>query len=776
MNNCQNTNNRQFTHYDIPQTSTKNLIKKFETNKINKEKEKEVENSQTTSNLTSSKITKLVPPSQSLFSSSSEIKTKKTSNGSIITIANKTPTSRTIPNVVKRYAETVEQSNSPTTINKDLTTPLENKIKALTTIDQKKLAMNYETREEYENKIKQYADELADLAFQSLNSPEFESKIQQMHLKLKAAANGNLELQENIEKQAKAVTSIIKSFRQSGLELSKEETLSQFIAKNGVESKDIDLEAAMFNQTKKIAALKIAKRTINLIRAGNQTKYTGAFTKTAEELKMTPSSVKAAYKIFKETLETKIQETKMFQFESDHKKTVLFSTGEDLFVEKGTLGKGAYKATTAITRIFGKGNIDLVAQKPLVEEASSLPKPNQTKPATVFNLNEKEEESDDEECEGTCFFDSAKTAVNLEDVINRSEKINDQCYFGAMNLDQLKQLREHLEKQPQDSSTQESLKKTEARIDQFEKFQKWYDKQTIEDETDEEAYFNEIEIQKALQGNYLEKIYNVIVVQDAQTGKVSKTILKQRAGFHLNEEHSPHDLKSLYKLAKQGKLSSKEFVMGMDSFMGVMKGMGELANEGYVHRDLKLENVLLYEQGESKITDFGTMVKIENDPKKYSYAGTPKYSSPELALTRRNLFMGEDMTEQSDIWSLGMMLHEYLIEGGIASHPIWHPRGAMNMLEAGPEIQIAELANVYSDKEERKKYKQKLQKYQNDAQTPEAKKIRTLIADCTRLNPKKRPTIEEVIVRYTEILREAKKNPGSLYNPEADAEHPKHLA
>lgn len=72
-----------------------------------------------------------------------------------------------------------------------------------------------------------------------------------------------------------------------------------------------------------------------------------------------------------------------------------------------------------------------------------------------------------------------------------------------------------------------------------------------------------------------------------------------------------------------------------------------------VHRDLKLENVLIDRKTkQTKIIDFGysTRVKSVKDTKLNFICGTPIYMSPELA--QRKEYAGGP----NDIWALGVML------------------------------------------------------------------------------------------------------------------------
>ncbi|EAX96657.1 TKL family protein kinase [Trichomonas vaginalis G3] len=93
----------------------------------------------------------------------------------------------------------------------------------------------------------------------------------------------------------------------------------------------------------------------------------------------------------------------------------------------------------------------------------------------------------------------------------------------------------------------------------------------------------------------------------------------------------------------------------MMNVFGIAYGMAHIHACGGIHRDLKPANIMLNENFEPKIADFG-LAKIEEDNNLQSMiGGSPFWMAPEL-------FLGEQYTNKVDVYAYGVLLYQLLTD------------------------------------------------------------------------------------------------------------------
>jgi len=155
----------------------------------------------------------------------------------------------------------------------------------------------------------------------------------------------------------------------------------------------------------------------------------------------------------------------------------------------------------------------------------------------------------------------------------------------------------------------------------------------------EDVYF-EIDAMKALNANGGH--HNVVKLQqtfDSNDGKKLNLVLEYQPGGELFD-----------KIMDQGRLDGQT---AKRYFADCVGGLLHIHKNGYVHRDLSLENCLIGEDDQIVITDFGLAAKHTGS--ETERVGKGFYIAPEVYAIEDGNGSTYDGTK-SDVWSLGVIL------------------------------------------------------------------------------------------------------------------------
>ncbi|KRX05770.1 Protein kinase-like domain [Pseudocohnilembus persalinus] len=107
----------------------------------------------------------------------------------------------------------------------------------------------------------------------------------------------------------------------------------------------------------------------------------------------------------------------------------------------------------------------------------------------------------------------------------------------------------------------------------------------------------------------------------------------------------------LFKLIQKQKFKRFEESKAIQIFKQILNGMSELHKNHMIHRDLKLQNILM-SNWQVKIADFGIAKQLESETQKTeTFAGTIVTMAPEIV--RNNKY-----NIQCDVYSLGVILYQ----------------------------------------------------------------------------------------------------------------------
>ncbi|EGR28534.1 protein kinase domain protein [Ichthyophthirius multifiliis] len=144
----------------------------------------------------------------------------------------------------------------------------------------------------------------------------------------------------------------------------------------------------------------------------------------------------------------------------------------------------------------------------------------------------------------------------------------------------------------------------------------------------------EVDILNSLNNPYIIKLYKVL------DGKTTLNLVMEYIGSN--------SLYAFLKSKSSRKINEEE---AKHIFYQIMEGIKYLHHMNTVHRDIKLENLLIDDFKNIKIIDFGFAIKVFTGKKLGSFCGTPSYMAPEIAGKKE--YFGQPV----DIWSCGVLLY-----------------------------------------------------------------------------------------------------------------------
>ncbi|KAK1401899.1 Cysteine-rich receptor-like protein kinase 2 [Heracleum sosnowskyi] len=192
---------------------------------------------------------------------------------------------------------------------------------------------------------------------------------------------------------------------------------------------------------------------------------------------------------------------------------------------------------------------------------------------------------------------------------------------------------------------------------------------------------------------------------------------------------------SLDKFLYGEKLGSLSWKQRIDVILGIARGLAYLHEQFHsciIHRDIKSSNILLDDDFQPKIADFGLARLICDDQSHLStkFAGTLGYTAPEYAIHGQ-------LTEKVDTYSFGVVVLE--IVGGKRCTSLITEPVTVSLLEQAWNLYENDMHSDFVDENlDPKEYN-----------VDNVKKIIEIALMCTQSPTSVRPTMSEVVVLLT---------------------------
>ena len=134
---------------------------------------------------------------------------------------------------------------------------------------------------------------------------------------------------------------------------------------------------------------------------------------------------------------------------------------------------------------------------------------------------------------------------------------------------------------------------------------------------------------------------NIIKLHDVFFDNINKNI------YIVLDYHQKGDMSNFLNGKPLREIYAKKYMRQLSN------GLEYLFNNKILHRDLKLQNLLISDDLNLIITDFGFARYFDNDNMLYTVCGSPLYMAPEILLKKK-------YNNKSDLWSVGIIFFEFL--------------------------------------------------------------------------------------------------------------------
>jgi len=171
-------------------------------------------------------------------------------------------------------------------------------------------------------------------------------------------------------------------------------------------------------------------------------------------------------------------------------------------------------------------------------------------------------------------------------------------------------------------------------------------KKLCDDEPARSAFVNEARLTAALDHPAIIPIHGLF----GDTGNGMHLAMKLISGHTLSDYMK--NIVDVYERKGIDRFDERKSLYNrIEIFLRVCDAIEHAHSRGIIHRDLKLENIMIGRHRETYVTDWGLAMRIEDAGELPRVTGTPGFIAPEVLVERR-------ADVRSDVYSLGIILFE----------------------------------------------------------------------------------------------------------------------
>lgn len=178
--------------------------------------------------------------------------------------------------------------------------------------------------------------------------------------------------------------------------------------------------------------------------------------------------------------------------------------------------------------------------------------------------------------------------------------------------------------------------------------------------------------------------YLYLVIEFCDLGQIGDWVNQDRL-YKRSQKVYDYVLNEFFKDREFKDDNEKVELVAKHIFKDAITGLEYLHNKNFVHRDIKLDNILMASHdSKAKLADFSVSCELDEDQTLMNSEGTAAFMAPEMQNTADGF-----LAKPTDIWSMGITLYTYINE----KPPFWDDNEYCIQTKAETE-ELLKLENV----------------------------------------------------------------------------------